>query len=180
MSFLAEVLLLFVADPMKGNLDCSRMWQASVSFGKGGNWLFEFWAEKQALLLKSCCNWLSDTDDTINIVSISWDLLVSVSVSVSIFHIPESQSQYRYRFFTSLGLSLSLNIDFSNCKVSIWVSVEISLSYVVKVSVSVSVSWDFLVSVSVSVSKIATFKSQSQYCIENCFLQISVSVSIWK
>ena len=25
MSFLAEELLLFVADPMKGNLDCSRM-----------------------------------------------------------------------------------------------------------------------------------------------------------
>ena len=37
MSFLAEELLLFVADPMKGNLDCSRMWHASVSFVKCGN-----------------------------------------------------------------------------------------------------------------------------------------------
>ena len=58
----------------------------------------------------------ADTDDTIDIVSISWDLLVSVSVSVSIFHISESQ----YRFFTSLGLSLSTYIDFSDYKVSIW------------------------------------------------------------
>ena len=34
------------------------------------------------------CGYPPEMDDTIDIVSVSWDLQVSVSVSASIFHIP--------------------------------------------------------------------------------------------
>ena len=86
-----------------------------------------------------------EMDETIDIVSVSWDFQVSVSVSVSIFHIPGSQ--YQYRFFSYLGISLSLNIE--NFHI---------LSFIISHGTNSNLLWRKSF---VSVSKIMIFKSHS-------------------
>ena len=108
----------------------------------------------------------AEIDDTIDIVSISWDLMVLVSISV--LYIFE---------FTPLSLSLSIGIDYSNPWVFLCVSVKFSLPFVVKVllldSVLVSISWDLIVTV--SESKLETVKSLSQCQCQKWASKVSVS-----
>ena len=118
------------------------------------------------------------TDETLDIVSVSWYSVVSISVSVSIRKNFKSQYQYQYQYerFSSLSISIINNIT----QVSEEVSGKIWEFYVVKVSVSVSVSWypSGIISVSVSLRRTLKYQYRYQYHLEDIrSLIISISIT---